>query len=584
MAEVAEEVVDSSGTVEPTASDDDPKHVGTIPCRIRIGVTGHQDLAPDPRLEELLRGQIRRVHGLWGPARSKLRLAVVSQLAEGADRLVVRHVLAEGDACGAKAHLEVVLPVASKTYPELQDFSDESRDEFEHYLDLATDCAEPGDVDLSTPEAREAAYESASRQLIVRCDVLIAIWDGGPTGGRGGTAETLLAAAAVSTPCIWIPTGSSSTVQDNLEPGSSDRFYREVRDRVAASLPSGPKTYRRLEWRLEPLNDVLEPLNDVFRMMDRYNHEHVPHDFGDRVELSLESEGSTAEWMAPPLSRARLLAARWRRRFAWAARLIALFSLIAAFGLAVSLTKLIPDGEAWILVEIAGWASALLAVGIVRGLRFRHRWLSYRVLAERLKAAYYLAGTGFDFRRQARLGGAYVGEHSEDWIMRAVEEVWDRRPRTDLHLRPVRDEVESLRDRLADEWVGSQIKYHQAAAADHQRRHRQVARIIVLAFCLTLFAAVGHALGFHPSKYWTFATIILPAFGASLGLLLTVQQHQAVGERHSQVAVDLLYAQRALLDANATTLRHATTEAARVIEQDAGTWVGAMWFLDIEHP
>ena len=82
----------------------------------------------------------------------------------------------------------------------------------------------------------------------------------------------------------------------------------------------------------------------------------------------------------------------------------------------------------------------------------------------------------------------------------------------------------------------------------------------------------------------TFLTITLPAAGASLGALLTVNQHHALGERHARMRSDLVLVRRTLLDANAETLGMASSEAARAVAQETGAWFGAMWFLDIEHP
>jgi hypothetical protein len=79
-------------------------------------------------------------------------------------------------------------------------------------------------------------------------------------------------------------------------------------------------------------------------------------------------------------------------------------------------------------------------------------------------------------------------------------------------------------------------------------------------------------------------TIVLPAAGASLGALLTINQHKAQSERYARMIADLAVVRRTLLNANPRTLPQASSEAARVVAQETGVWVGAMWFLDIEHP
>ena len=45
------------------------------------------------------------------------------------------------------------------------------------------------------PAAEAAAYEAAAYTVVDQSDVVIAVWDGGPSGGRGGTTDTMEAAA-----------------------------------------------------------------------------------------------------------------------------------------------------------------------------------------------------------------------------------------------------------------------------------------------------------------------------------------------------------------------------------------------------
>jgi hypothetical protein len=45
-------------------------------------------------------------------------------------------------------------------------------------------------VEVVDPQpTREAAYEQAGRRVVEASDVLLALWDGAPSRGQGGTAE-----------------------------------------------------------------------------------------------------------------------------------------------------------------------------------------------------------------------------------------------------------------------------------------------------------------------------------------------------------------------------------------------------------
>jgi hypothetical protein len=546
---------------------------GRIPFLIRIGVTGHQDLELDPAVEQVIRGQIHRVRAQLPRTETEVRLAIVSQLAEGADRLLVRIVRAEARKQDEDARLEVILPFHTSNYPKLQRFSEESDRDFESLLAEATSVSEPASAE--PPRDPAAAYESAGRQLVGRSDVLIALWDGGPTGGRGGTAETLLDAAARSKPCIWISTAGEPEVRDNLANGSSYAFAREVERRAA--VPGEPDRSPA-----DHAQGVLEALDDTFSMLNEFNRERLPPHFEEHLERELGPRDEMTNWVGAPFMRATLLSARWQRRFKWCSWVIFLFAMAAAAMLAVSLS-FGQESTSWHWAEAGFLILALTGLLIVRGAGFHRRWLSYRVLAERLRSARYLAPTGVDFRRQARLEAVYVGARSEDWLMRAFEEVWDRRPRVAGPETLTGRRLEQLKSHLADDWIDGQIRYHETAARRHRRSHQVLTALIATFFIATVPFAVLHA--FHIAEHAsTFLTITLPAAGASLGALLTVNQHHALSERHARMRSDLAVVRPTLLDANAETVGQASSEAARVIAQETGAWFGAMWFLDIEHP
>ncbi|MEY2438480.1 MAG: hypothetical protein QOF97_3316, partial [Acidimicrobiaceae bacterium] len=52
---------------------------------------------------------------------------------------------------------------------------------------------------------REAAYERAGRAVVETSDVLVALWDGGASRGRGGTAEMVAYARERGVPVEVVP-------------------------------------------------------------------------------------------------------------------------------------------------------------------------------------------------------------------------------------------------------------------------------------------------------------------------------------------------------------------------------------------
>ena len=153
-----------------------------------MGVTGHRDLArPDDVAAEVDAVLDRLVGGTYQ------KVVAVSGLAEGADRLVARRVLARG------GRLVALLPLEPADY--IADFADaESVREFGDLLG----AADEHEVITGAPSddwTREAAYERAGHAMLDRCDVLLALWDGEKGRGRGGTAEMVFEAGLIGRRC-----------------------------------------------------------------------------------------------------------------------------------------------------------------------------------------------------------------------------------------------------------------------------------------------------------------------------------------------------------------------------------------------
>ncbi|MDH6112013.1 hypothetical protein P3T36_005010 [Kitasatospora sp. MAP12-15] len=155
-----------------------------------IAVTGHMDLTEQTaRLvgEALLTTlSSYTTSGLTG----------VSCIAKGADALFADAVLSLGGS------LVVVIPSAD--YREAKVKPDYA-DEFDRLRQAAIEV-----VVMPFGEASREAYEAANQELLRRADQLIAVWDGHPGNGRGGTADTVAGAQAAGIPVevIW-PEGAA---------------------------------------------------------------------------------------------------------------------------------------------------------------------------------------------------------------------------------------------------------------------------------------------------------------------------------------------------------------------------------------
>lgn len=163
------------------------------PRPLAVGVTGHRHLLARDDVAD----RVAAVVSTIASRAATFGWHVVSALAEGADRVVAAAGLAAG------AGLEAVLPLEVEDY--VADFAAPgSVAEFEALLARADSVSVTG----AWPDgSRERAYANAGEAMLQRSDVLIALWDGQPARGRGGTAEVVAAAQDAGLETIVVPVG-----------------------------------------------------------------------------------------------------------------------------------------------------------------------------------------------------------------------------------------------------------------------------------------------------------------------------------------------------------------------------------------
>lgn len=161
---------------------------------LNIGVTGHRLNRISPRQLERLTPQVLPLLAQMAAASRGAGLPTLHcGLAEGADRHVAQLALDAGYG------LHAVLPFARDTYAH--DFSDQaSRAQFTELLGRAERITElPG-----RPGVSGQAYQRAGHALLDESDLLLAVWDGQPAQGAGGTAEVVSEACRRCIPVIHL--------------------------------------------------------------------------------------------------------------------------------------------------------------------------------------------------------------------------------------------------------------------------------------------------------------------------------------------------------------------------------------------
>jgi hypothetical protein len=379
-------------------------------------------------------------------------------------------------------------------------------------------------------------------------------------------------------------------VHDNFTTDSlpGEAFYEVVESAAAVARPTvGPPEAVLEDERLRRKRlgaDLRRPLRDSFHRLYRFNHEPLGTGFERQAVDELGPGAANAAWLGASFSRAADVAGRERGRFMWLAISILVLGPLAAAVLGANVSGFLSDLPGWLLgaVEVACLVLAAVLFWVVRKTELHGRWLSARVLAERLRSAFHVAPTHCDFRRVANLENLYIERSSGDWVQRAVEEVWDRRPRGGPSggENPTR-ELEQVRRDVAS-WIQHQIAYHRTAARHHRSWDERLTRVVWGLLALTVVCAAVHA-GDDSLKFLLFFTITLPAIGAAVGAWLTVAQHRALRTRYERMESDLALPLQDVLCGD-RDLAAASLDAARIISHEGGDWFGTMWFLDVEHP
>lgn len=547
---------------------------------IGVGVTGH-------RLERLQQSQIAGVIEALDGALAAIEVAVghgsrpievrlITSLADGVDALASEVALAR------QWPVDTILPFPRAEYA--RDFLDgDGLSDHQRLLAASRAVFElPGE---RKADGDGAAYERAGRVTLAQSDILLAVWDGRPPRGRGGTGQIVAEAVLQGLPVILIDPADlgapqllwDGLIEHDLGQQSIDTVARgdmkalpqllaalverpdSVPDRKALAAFAQPgrqkggfafayplletvvgvRKFRMRDWsRPDPVQSAAPVVASIAPAQQR------GRDFAQHLD-GLCARFVRADTEA--LTNARLFRSSYVSNFMLAALavILSLFSLLLPMAFKPLLLAL----------EFITIASILLITRAGTRLDWHRRWLDHRELAERLRCLALSAQLGdLDLR---------AGQGSADswllWFARATarETGLPNLAADSAYLEELRS---SLRNLLDD-----QIAYLTSSAhRTHQLEHRlhqigtalfaATAAVCVGVLMLVWFGRLGlfglRELPYTVSKVAIVISAALPAIGSAIYGIRMQGDFGGASARDAALAAQL------------TTLRH-------VVDQDA---------------
>lgn len=349
---------------------------------IRIGVTGHRPARLKGIDPEALEARLELLFDAIGAALGgEARIDIVTCLAEGADSLAA--------SCAMSRHwpFEAVLPFPVAAYAE--DFAPgPARERFDAQLAAANrvfalDCAREGD------DADTIAYERAGRVVLAQCDVLVAVWDGGPARGRGGTSQIVAEAVIADIPVLHLDPGNPQSAEilwsglnaHDLGEESIETVARAPLDRLGEVLAALPGLGRSMPDIAEaPLRPrMARLLGWPYAALLGVTRARAPRAASPSVPIS--AEDVIAARFAGADQQASEAAGVFRGAYVANFALAALAVLVSLSGLVLPLAM----KPLLLASELAMIAAILAITHFGNRLNWHRRWIEQRQLAERLR-------------------------------------------------------------------------------------------------------------------------------------------------------------------------------------------------------
>jgi hypothetical protein len=451
-----------------------------------VGVSGHRDLDGEqlPQLRAAVASFVRQLKEYLPDT----DLHLIVGMAAGADLLVAETAVELG------VEVEAVLPMPLTHYASdfdahtLASLKELLRHPRVRCLELSPPAGSAHAPDPHSPQLRDALYANLTSSLIRRSSLLLALWDGRVSQLAGGTADTVLRflgvrnddhagpesfefieapdeAEAAERLVYWAPTARSGGAPHESRPPC---FLLASGESTLQMLRTMPGLLRHQLADLNHYNAEFRELTEAGRLPPADSLLSVLP-----VRLPVPERRQLAD-IDEQYGKADTLAVYFQRR---SDRLFDLFAVMAfAMGLAYLVYEKLTESR---VLLIAYLLTLLTSLGVYHVLQGRHwfgKHLTYRALAETLRARFYLrlagADRGVDAAEVLTLSGIdrFRGFGWIAFVLKGIE------PR-EVPMGPASEPEEREECGVDQAWIESQHAYFTRKVARLERSSRRVGRL-----------------------------------------------------------------------------------------------------------
>jgi len=290
----------------------------------------------------------------------------------------------------------------------------------------------------------------------------------------------------------------------------------------------------------------------------------------------------------PHFVKAHRLSSKYQNLYKSAGNMVYALSALAV--LTITLQTLFFASAIWLIwLEVFEIAVILFLLVSSRLGEWHRKWIDYRFLAERTRAAFFLCIICIHCEKPPDSPYTNLAHRQNDWMVIAFEGILRMRPmefcRLDIPFQP-------LKNFLLDAWVDNRLAYYSKSSEKNSIRYNLYAYVGESIFFITLILAVAHATGHEFEEaigipllplILAALTITLPAIGAALSAIRVQREYLKNSERYAHIMRHLSSVRNRIhASMDLKTLCELLEEMNEVTMQEQQDWRITFKFRDIE--